>query len=98
PPSSTLLPYTTLFRSSHVITVSQNWPADGGGLHRVDIDCATGTPTLVGRQVESKNAWSVLSLGGGRWAIAGKGAGGVEDGTEVQDRKSTRLNSSHVKN
>lgn len=69
----------------HVITVSQNWPEDGGGLYRVDLDCATGTPTLVGKRIESKNAWSVLSLGGGRWAIAGKGAGGVEDGTDVHD-------------
>jgi hypothetical protein len=69
----------------HVITVSQNWPEDGGGLYRVDLDCATGTLTLVGKQIESKNAWSVLSLGVGRWAIAGKGAGGVEDGTEVHD-------------
>lgn len=69
----------------HLISVSQNWPESGGGLYRVDLDCATGTPTLVGKQIESKNAWSVLSLGGGRWAIAGKGAGGVEDGTEVHD-------------
>lgn len=69
----------------HLISVSQNWPESGGGLYRVDLDCAAGTPTLVGKQIESKNAWSVLSLGGGRWAIAGKGAGGIEDGTEVHD-------------
>ncbi len=76
---------TMSLEGDHVITVSQNWPEDGGGLYRVDLDCATGTPTLVGKQIESKNAWSVLPLGGGRWAVAGKGAGGVEDGTEVHD-------------
>src|SRR5690349_23496756 len=61
PPSSTLFPYTTLFRSNHGAGLI------AGGTVGVDIEIAVGA------------AIQIHNLGGG-------------------DRKSTRLNSSHVEN
>src|SRR3712207_8948901 len=84
PPRSTLFPYTTLFRSEG---------------QEEDAVPAVGPPH-VGAQV---------GLGEGRQPRHGRQAGGAEPlhserrqahprlaGPEVQDRKSTRLNSSHA--
>src|SRR5207253_9851017 len=68
PPSSTLFPYTTLFRSLHHFQLAG---VAAGGDH-------------------------VLRRDGGRDQAHGARGVGDEHGVEVEDRKSTRLNSSHV--
>src|SRR5690606_39627778 len=78
PPSSTLFPYTTLFRSP---------PETGGGVFRPGnlraSCCCEALPDLHPRQGAGDD--QALDL-----------AGALED-REDGDRKSTRLNSSHVK-
>src|SRR5699024_11855253 len=72
PPSSTLFPYTTLFRSERGQRVC-------GGLH------LSGGPQLAGLRV------SAGAAGGAPGRAAPPRAAGA-----LLDRKSTRLNSSHV--
>src|SRR2546427_4408545 len=82
PPRSTLFPYTTLFRS--------------GGLrarHASSIvlgRCAGAARELHGRGAVCPNPGGVLDRTGG-----GLGRRGALLQPELQDRKSTRLNSSH---
>src|SRR5256885_11118485 len=82
PPRSTLFPYTTLFRSQH------------GRLLRTDSECRA-------------RGWPNGPLPGGRFLnLLSDAAGAVGDGdprgvpvpqaVTVTDRKSTRLNSSHL--
>src|SRR5207248_11393314 len=93
PPPSTLLPYTTLFRSD-----------DGGhetAIYRaalanlvVPLDPSLGlklSPVLV--EVTRRHPSRLFSIGGGA-AAAGAGLK-ARIGAICQDRKSTRLNSSH---
>src|SRR5690606_40121697 len=80
PPSSTLFPYTTLFRSP--VVVAEEVVADvGAGLGGVRLELA------VRRGVHPVHQHAVAVLREQRVP------GAVPD----QDRKSTRLNSSHVK-
>jgi len=67
----------------HFIVGDSNWPKNGGGLYRIDIDCDTGALTMVGRVIEAKNAWSVASLGGDQWVVGAVGADGIENGDDV---------------
>src|SRR5690242_21565112 len=83
PPSSTLFPYTTLFRScasapSPVLCRCRYRETDSRRLrsshHAVDVKC---------RQVTSHTVIVLVTIGG-------------MNGTDLADRKSTRLNSSHM--
>src|SRR3712207_7460000 len=83
PPRSTLFPYTTLFRSSRFGMHPRKRDSDGDG-----------TPD--GRE----GAGTIASFSGGVLTIdllrGGTRMGRVVDATRVEDRKSTRLNSSHA--
>src|SRR5256885_12276312 len=91
PPRSTLFPYTTLFRS--VLHVgrgfSQTARTAQGDYPQGHRDCRpleSGQPSLAGSSVERD---------GGCWS--GNGAATpIAGGAGSQDRKSTRLNSSHL--
>src|SRR5690606_41464722 len=80
PPSSTLFPYTTLFRSGH-----DGGAGDGrNGRARPSDHVARGGEDGVDQQRDHRGVQPVLH----RHAA---------DGGIAKDRKSTRLNSSHVK-
>src|SRR5437762_6812008 len=75
PPTSTLFPYTTLFRSQSAHPSNQRQP---------------GPTRLIGRRGRRYGHWHQRH-------VAEQRQGGVDasDHTVDQDRKSTRLNSSH---
>src|SRR3712207_8030080 len=84
PPRSTLFPYTTLFRSGSTPrgTVRQGQVAGGYAYTRATYRDAAGRAIA------------------GRWTVHGLGhawSGGSSSGSYTEDRKSTRLNSSHAK-
>src|SRR5690554_7516470 len=78
PPTSTLFPYTTLFRSGFL-----RGPVDGGPPAARAGDSHGGGPPVLG----AAGAPQVLQLL----------RAGVPPAAGRQDRKSTRLNSSHVR-
>src|SRR5436309_12492795 len=83
PPRSTLFPYTTLFRSSqHVLTQREKWMI-GGVLATVVAVVVALIISLSTAGKSSANGCIYATIPG----VVGA----------VQDRKSTRLNSSHVK-
>src|SRR5256885_13063401 len=82
PPRSTLFPYTTLFRSG----------VDGGPGRR-DRDAGRGVDEhLVG----ARRGEGVLVIAHRQEHVRQGQAGAVVDGRDTEDRKSTRLNSSHL--
>src|SRR5207249_8029978 len=96
PPSSTPFPYTTLFRSE--------WPSPGGpksqpyGMYAVhDVlwysEAGVQPNTLVrfDPKTEQFQTWTIPSGGG-----VVRNMDATRDGSLALDRKSTRLNSSHV--
>src|SRR5690606_41395489 len=82
PPSSTLFPYTTLFRSR----LSNNFPRLAAAL--AAMACAAAAQAAGAIKVENALAACVDVQPGMR---------ATTDGQVLLDRKSTRLNSSHVK-
>src|SRR5690348_17537433 len=80
PPSSTLFPYTTLFRSGRLHRV----PA-GGGVRRPVNRPGAG----------EQGAERVPRVGAEAGGPPGRPHPAVRDGVPERDRKSTRLNSSH---
>src|SRR3712207_7151638 len=85
PPRSTLFPYTTLFRSPHAEQAEDLAPVQFGGVH----GC--------GRDGEKEAVAAELVGRGGHEVSPGRGeCGRLLDGVHHQDRKSTRLNSSHA--
>src|SRR3712207_7149993 len=85
PPRSTLCPYTTLFRSRHVF--------DHSGYHTQIEVTGRQERSLLG--LASMGATSgTTSAGGPR--VYGAVIGIVTDIQDPEDRKSTRLNSSHA--
>src|SRR5688572_31400822 len=83
PPRSTLFPYTTLFRSTRVDTVYQV---------RSDTVFRMRTDTVTVSRVDTVTTqlppvFPTVRMGGFYWGLGG--------GLTAQDRKSTRLNSSH---
>src|SRR5690606_41781608 len=88
PPSSTLFPYTTLFRS----------PA-GGGLRGGDGDRhAVGAERdPAGETLHDGHASSFVEDGAAICGVRNPLKSDVVVGAVIADRKSTRLNSSHVK-
>src|SRR3712207_9233868 len=92
PPRSTLFPYTTLFRSVQ---------EDVQPLLRVADLCGQGAAHLVGDAHAGEPLVGVAAVGAvgvdHRHAVREGGPGGVVVGDHhVEDRKSTRLNSSHA--
>src|SRR5207253_3812661 len=89
PPRSTLFPYTTLFRSPDGRTVRfigglmSDFGAVGGEIYEVPL--AGGTP--VSLTPGFRGSFTSLTWRGSRF---------LATAIEVKDRKSTRLNSSHV--
>src|SRR5690606_40004499 len=81
PPRSTLFPYATLFRSDLRL---------GGGLD-------DALPGQTGRLVDDVGLLLDLALGGGLALVGAGEAALLRRLGQVLDRKSTRLNSSHVK-
>src|SRR5258708_11014258 len=83
PPRSTLFPYTTLFRSLR-------------GLEKGKVKNNLGTSTFVGKSRRARGPKSK-----GRQSLPGSfrvlefGLGLRLSGSDLEDRKSTRLNSSH---
>src|SRR5690606_42051349 len=91
PPRSTLFPYTTLFRS--------RLPG-GRGVRLAPLSAAGGRG---GSHAVEPLARAVAGGAGTPRSRTGAGHGGVPDPSRgpravLRDRKSTRLNSSHVKN
>src|SRR5436309_6647226 len=81
PPRSTLFPYTTLFRSA-----KKGRDAAEAKRHRIDIDEADAA-----RQIETQTVLAVKQVAAARKRVD------LSQKAERVDRKSTRLNSSHVK-
>src|SRR5207253_3262461 len=90
PPSSRLFPYTTLFRS-HVLRVGL---ADfAGALDSLGV-CQELTAIA---EACLRQALAIVDAGSSGLAVLALGKlGGRELGYAAEDRKSTRLNSSHV--
>src|SRR5438874_7033709 len=86
PPSSPLFPYTTLFRSKLRIQPHPYFRREG---NNVVLEVPLSLPEAVlGTTVE------VPALDGSRLHV--KVPSGASSGARLRDRKSTRLNSSHV--
>src|SRR3712207_7226583 len=85
PPRSTLFPYTTLFRSG----LSRRQRRIGGPADRLVAGAGMG---LQARPVGDGDA----AVDVGEAAVLGQGLGDLADRGAAQDRKSTRLNSSHA--
>src|SRR3712207_8283987 len=83
PPRSTLFPYTTLFRSARRGTgrrAVQDHPQHAPAAHAADC-----------------GEWLAARLRARLWARQDRRAeGGAEQASDREDRKSTRLNSSHA--
>src|SRR5699024_12809532 len=89
PPRPTLFPYTTLFRST-CTTIAQKFVNDGD-----DLIFAIATPAAQACAAETEEIPIVLT------GVTDPAGSGLVDTNEapgglVGDRKSTRLNSSHV--
>src|SRR5690606_39960351 len=97
PPALPTLPYTTLFRSAEPddANARDRGRVHGAGTDQVLTTCATGSGACSPRRITSPAARRpVLS----RRASAMTAPGGLlRRKLMVRDRKSTRLNSSHVK-
>src|SRR5689334_24514303 len=86
PPRSTLFPYTTLFRS---LVGEQLGAEAAAGRHRPDVQ-------LVDRHLERARRHEQVAGEAQRVGVDGEAAGAqVVLGDGAEDRKSTRLNSSH---
>src|SRR5699024_12646345 len=89
PPCSTLLPYTTLFRSEGLAEGGDDRPV--GGVHRVEGFDGEGHPG--GSRLPREFPERVPHPLAGTDEVGGALG---ESARDEQDRKSTRLNSSHV--
>src|SRR3712207_9348205 len=93
PPRSTLFPYTTLFRS----------PGQGrkdlgrAGRPLDDRHCAAGPEAARGKAKPSRNRGRAAVGEVAAGILGRRGGGPVVVGRVQEDRKSTRLNSSHAK-
>src|SRR3712207_9347948 len=92
PPRSTLFPYTTLFRSITDGSGRMVWPTGEAGGDGVSIASKTAAEARYASQLESSlNALLARTVGAGKAQVKVKADLDVD-----QDRKSTRLNSSHA--
>src|SRR5439155_6073617 len=96
PPPTQLLPYTTLFRSQH--PHAARLPPDD----LIHVESAefghhdVGDHELKVRTVGAERVESLLAVDGGEDPVADLRQEQGLDACRAQDRKSTRLNSSHV--
>src|SRR5690606_40756530 len=89
PPSSALLPYTTLFRSG---------PGDGVSARTWLLSLPLSESSAAGLGAELRRSRHHRGAGGPHGDPAGPGGDqGAARRRKAPDRKSTRLNSSHVK-
>src|SRR3712207_7097808 len=89
PPRSTLVPYTTLFRSRRdEVVIGAAWGIGesvvGGLVTTDDLVLEKDTGRVLSRETADKEVMTVYT------------ASGTEERTVPEDRKSTRLNSSHA--
>src|SRR3712207_6937801 len=91
PPRSTLFPYTTLFRSAglHERLDGPPW-LDGWALSRVLPELERAATSTYADLYIAHNLGALLP------ALAGARSHGARLGFDAEDRKSTRLNSSHA--
>src|SRR5207253_4593450 len=83
----TLFPYTTLFRSREIVTLASTVSAP------IEVNLFHRTPErekLIARHLKKFGAKEILGMGSATMTI-----GGISS-PRAKDRKSTRLNSSHV--
>src|SRR5256885_7104724 len=90
PPRSTLFPYTTLFRSLHGLALGWLVATEGQDLAHQGARAAAGLFDLL---QAFDGCGIAAAVGLGQLHVAQDGA---HDVVEVVDRKSTRLNSSHL--
>src|SRR5204863_2403531 len=95
PPSTTLFPYTTLFRSVELTQLKIQYQRNVGtasASNRIELGATAPAPG------STSSASTFLSLTRERLGFYGRGSWPGSDGSSVGvlDRKSTRLNSSHV--
>src|SRR5690606_40576941 len=88
PPTSTLFPYTTLFRSGEASNVAI-------GIGTLASRTTANNNIAIGNQAINSNETQSSLIGIGYQALYSYTSGGA--GQIAIDRKSTRLNSSHVK-
>src|SRR5690606_41917116 len=95
PPRSTLFPYTTLFRSIHDCPDDPIGP--GSGLSRPHVPEPSAHPgDPRGEELSPGSAYNLAAIPG-QWSDSGSAPPGSPGRSVHLDRKSTRLNSSHVK-
>src|SRR5207253_10263744 len=94
PPSSTLFPYTTLFRSSRFEQLEPSLLFADFSSERA-VELARGLPTLT-NVVALGDAAVPSEVGVPAHSLAELAARSWDASGEAGDRKSTRLNSSHV--
>src|SRR5207244_13544566 len=87
PPPATLSPYTTLFRSQELWRQRMN-NTDCIGCHQLGQESTRTIPAQFGQFKSGVEAW-------GRRIGSGQTGESMMNRLAVQDRKSTRLNSSH---
>src|SRR3712207_9498160 len=94
PPRSTLFPYTTLFRSADAVAADA---AVRRGPARPD-DARDGDGATVADDARGVSGAGVESSAGGSESGLQVGLTSSPERAVIQDRKSTRLNSSHANN
>src|SRR5207247_9233443 len=95
PPRFTLFPYTTLFRSGRIVLAAGEGQSDSAIAERFEVN--RKTVSLWRRRFAQQGAGSLWEIAPGRGRKPVYGADKIKalvDAT-LQDRKSTRLNSSH---
>src|SRR5207253_4632296 len=95
PPRSTLFPYTTLFRSKvgRATAGGIDGLGDVGGLA---VDGTQLAPLVGVAHHDKRPALGVAARGGADRRVQDFGDQIIRNSVRLQDRKSTRLNSSHV--
>src|SRR5690606_41943845 len=91
PPGSTLFPYTTLFRSAQRAPLEELWRRYDRYRGRFVLAIVLSTINKIADVVPE------LLIGAAVDVVVRGGGSFVADVLGVEDRKSTRLNSSHVK-
>src|SRR3712207_7020408 len=91
PPRSTLLPYTTLFRSPRLDAEAAHLDLLVGAAEEFEVTLRQ-IPAQVARAVDARSRLGRLRIG---QEALGREVGAAEIAAR-QDRKSTRLNSSHA--
>jgi hypothetical protein len=70
-------------RGNVLWVVDGNWPESGGGLWRVELDCATGSPLGAERVLEAKNPAELVWIDATRAALVGREIPGAPAGADL---------------